>query len=249
MPLWADRLDSELDDVFAIQDEISRVIVNGLRLTLGKEPAPLRREPGSVRLYLKARASVARRSAFPALRAAQLFEQVIAIDSWFAPAYAGLADAYARHDGHSRGSSARVLHAVRDCQRSGPRADSVAAETALQLDPLLAEAHAATGLLHARERDWQAAEAAFQRAIELDPSLTAIHVNYVTSTLVPLGKLDEAERSQAASRVDPLSLTVRRDRRLAGHRAGRYDGPSTVSCASKWRIRACPTWTWPSRGR
>ena len=69
-----------------------------------------------------------------------------------------------------------------------------AAVKALQLDPLLAEAHAAMGLLYSRERDWQNAQRSFQRAIDLNPSLTQTYTNYATSTLMPLGKLDEAER-------------------------------------------------------
>ena len=47
-----------------------------------------------------------------------------------------------------------------------------AAVKALELDPLLAEAHAAMGLLYSRERDWENAQESFQRAIELNPSLT-----------------------------------------------------------------------------
>ena len=86
-----------------------------------------------------------------------------------------------------------------------------AAERALELDPLLAEAHAAMGLLHAREREWHDAERSFQRALELNPSLTSTHTNYVSSTLIPLGKLDEARRVlDAALRADPLSLDVQR---------------------------------------
>ena len=86
-----------------------------------------------------------------------------------------------------------------------------AAEKALELDPLLAEAHAAMGLLHARQRQWHDAERSFQRALELNPSLTSTHTNYVSAALIPLGKLDEARRLlDAARRADPLSLDVQR---------------------------------------
>jgi tetratricopeptide (TPR) repeat protein len=99
-----------------------------------------------------------------------------------------------------------------------------AAEAALQLDPLLAEAHAAMGLLHSRTREWQKAEESFRRAIVLNPSLTAVYTNYSSSTLLPLGKLDEAERLlREAFQTDPLSLEVRR---AMGHLqiiAGRYE--------------------------
>jgi tetratricopeptide (TPR) repeat protein len=99
-----------------------------------------------------------------------------------------------------------------------------AAETALQLDPMLPEAHAAMGLLHSRERDWQKAEELFRRAIDLNPSLTAIYTNYSSWTLLPLGKVDEAERLlRAAFQTDPLSLEVRRGMGHLQIIAGRYE--------------------------
>ncbi len=87
-----------------------------------------------------------------------------------------------------------------------------AAFKARELDPLLADAHAATGWVYSRERDWANAEKAFQQAIELNPSLTETYTNYSISTLQPLGKLDEALRIlRVALRNDPLSLDVQRE--------------------------------------
>jgi Tfp pilus assembly protein PilF len=87
-----------------------------------------------------------------------------------------------------------------------------AAVKALEIDPLLAEAHAAMGLLHSRERDWENAQRSFQRAIQLNATLTRTYTNYVTSTLIPLGRVDEATRLlEEALRADPLSLDVRRE--------------------------------------
>ena len=100
-----------------------------------------------------------------------------------------------------------------------------AAVKAIELDPLLAEAHAAMGLLHSRERNWENAQRSFQRAIELNPSLTRTYTNYVTSTLIPLGRLDEAARLlEEALRADPLSLDVRRELAMVQIMAGRYRG-------------------------
>ncbi len=99
-----------------------------------------------------------------------------------------------------------------------------AAVRALQLDPLLAEAHAAMGLVHAREREWEQAEQSFQRAIELDPSLTQAYTNYAFTTLRAIDKRERAEEIlRAALRIDPLSLDVQRE---IGHMEldfGRYD--------------------------
>jgi len=95
VPVWSNRFDRTLDDVFAIQDEISLAIVNELRLTLGRGQRRYQTNLAAYDLYLRGRALVARRGTESAERAAQLFEQVIAIDREFAPAHAGLADAYA----------------------------------------------------------------------------------------------------------------------------------------------------------
>ena len=95
VPLWAERFDRELKDVFAIQDEISRAIVNKLRLTLGRGQRRYETNLEAYELYLTARAVVARRGTSNAQKAAELFEQVIKTDPAFAPAYAGLVDAYA----------------------------------------------------------------------------------------------------------------------------------------------------------
>ena len=99
-----------------------------------------------------------------------------------------------------------------------------AAEKALRLDPLLAEAHAAMGLLDSRKLDWQNAEESFRRAIELNPSLTRTYTTYTLSTLAPLGKLDEAARLlDEALRADPLSLDVGRVLANVQIMAGRYE--------------------------
>ena len=214
VPLWAERFDRELKDIFAIQDEISRAIVNKLRLTLGRGQRRYETNLEAYELYLTARAVVARRGTASAQKAAELFEQVIAKDPAFAPAYAGLVDAYAFMSMEVQGIPFETALA-----RMRP-----AAAKAIELDPLLAEAHAAMGLLHSRERDWENAQRSFQRAIELNASLTRTYTNYATSTLIPLGNLDEAVRLlEEALRADPLSLDVRRELAMVQIMAGRYE--------------------------
>ncbi len=94
-PLWSERFDRELTDIFAIQDEISRAIVNKLRLTLGRGQRRYDTKPDAYELYLKAQAISQRRGTASARRAVELFRQVLERDASFAPAYAGLANAYA----------------------------------------------------------------------------------------------------------------------------------------------------------
>ena len=225
VPLWSDRFDRELKDVFAIQDEISRAIVDKLRLTLGRGQRRYDTNLEAYELYLKGRALVARRGTSNAQKAAELFEQVIKTDPAFAPAYAGLVDAYAF-------MSMEVQGIPSDTALSRMRP---AAVKAIELDPLLAEAHAAMGLLHSRERDWENAQKSFQRAIELSPSLTRTYTNYVTSALIPLGRVDDAARLlEEALRADPLSLDVRRELAMVQIMAGRYE----EAIANLERVRA-----------
>ena len=220
VPLWAERFDRELKDIFAIQDEISRAIVNKLRLTLGRGQRRYDTNLEAYELYLKARELVDRRSTFPAQQAVNLFEQAIAKDPSFALAYAGLAEAYAAASEEIRGPfKPTAILPETALALMGP-----AAETALQLDPLLAEAHAAMGLLYSRKLDWQKAEESFRRAIDLNPSLTQIYTSYSISTLIPLGKLAEAEQClRRALQSDPLSLSVQRELAWLQFITGRYE--------------------------
>jgi tetratricopeptide (TPR) repeat protein len=171
-------------------------------------------------LYLRARQLVDERSPFPAQQAVALSEQAIASDPSFAPAYAGLADAYAAASEDIRGPWRPTAISVDDAVVLIGRA----AETALRLDPLLAEAHAAMGLLHSRRRDWQKAVESFRRAIDLNPTLTHVQSSYSITTLVPLGRLAEAEDGlQRALRNDPLSLSLQRELAWLQFITGRYE--------------------------
>ncbi len=217
VPLWADHFDRDLksaSDVFAVVDEISREIVNKLRLTLGRGQRRYDIDLKAYELYLKARALNDRRGVSNAEKAAELFKQVIAKDPTFAPAHAGLANAYAWMS--PGGSLALPFETAHSIMRP-------AAVKAVELDPLLAEAHAAMGWVYSRELAWENAEKSFQRAIALDPSLTQTYTSYSISTLQPLGKFDEALRILSVGlRNDPLSLDVQREIGQTQLLTGRY---------------------------
>ncbi len=222
VPLWAERFDRELKDIFVIQDEISRAVVNKLRLTLGRGQRRYETNPEAYELYLKGREMLDRRGsglADSSAKAAELFEQVIAKDPAFAPAYAGLANAHADASlSPYRGPQGEVVSF--DHTQGIVRQ---AAVKALELDPLLAEAHAAMGWLYAREFDWENADRSWRRAIELNATLSHVYVNYSSTTLRPLGKQAEAERLlRAALGHDPLSLDLQRELAMVLIQAGRY---------------------------
>jgi tetratricopeptide (TPR) repeat protein len=158
-----------------------------------------------------------------ATRAADIYRQVIAKDARFAPAYAGLAAAYAA-------SSAQGFRDDHDDELAGMRA---AAENAIRLDPLLAEAHDAIAMVYMREGKWAQSEASFRRAIELDRSNSGTYVDLSTWLLLPLGRIDEAVGGlRKAERADPLSSFVQQ--RLASMLiiAGRYE-EAAGHCASE----------------
>ena len=101
-PLWSGKFDRELTDVFAIQDEISRGIVNSLRLKLGRGRRRYETSPEAYDLYLRARALQIQRGLSGYDQSIGLFEEAIAKDPSFAPAYAGLAAAHAARSGQFR---------------------------------------------------------------------------------------------------------------------------------------------------
>jgi tetratricopeptide (TPR) repeat protein len=189
------QYDRELTDVFTIQDEISRGIVNGLRLKLGRGRRRYETSVEAYDPYLRARALQIRRGLSGYDQSIGLLEEAIAKDSSFAPAYAGLAAAHAARSGHFRHDAPVELTKMR-----------AATEKAIQLDPLLAEAHDALGMAYARDGQWEQSERSFRRAIELDPNRSESHRHFAAFLLLPLGRIEEAlDQLRDAEKADPLS--------------------------------------------
>src|SRR5215471_1924725 len=211
--VWSGRFDRELTDVFAIQDEIALGVVNKLRLKLGRGRRRYETTAEASDLYMRARALPDQRAKRPAMEAATLYQQVIAKDPLFAPAYAGLAAAYAASSAQGDDD-----HGV---ELAGMRA---AAERAIQLDPLLAEAHEALAMEYARDGRWTNAELSFRHAIDLDPSNSAAHGDLTLYVLLPLGRIDEGVRQmRIAEKRDPLSPYVQEILAWVLISSGRYE--------------------------
>ena len=214
-PLWSGRYDRELTDVFAIQDEISRGIVNGLRLKLGRGRRRYETSVEAYDLYLRGRA--ARLHAAPSVEEENLavasFEHAIAKDAWFAPAYAGLAQARAHRSGLFRLDPDDEIPKMR-----------AAAQKAVELDPLLPEAHEALAMASAREAQWRESEKSFRRALELDPNRSATHVRFAMYVLWPLDRTGEALKElRLAKKADPLSHDIQWSFAYMLPSMGRYD--------------------------
>ena len=137
-PLWSERYDREMQDVFEVQDEIARKIAEALRITLSpQEQAAISAKPTenlqAYDLYLRGK-SYARRLTQQDLEfALQMFESAIGLDARFALAYAGIANVCAQHH-YRHGSGSGWLDRARD-----------AAEKAVSLQPHLPEAHVGRG--------------------------------------------------------------------------------------------------------
>ena len=168
--LWSGTFERELDDIFAVQEEIARSIVEALELTLSaKQRRILEKVPtADVRAYdyyLRGRQVLQdwRGGLRPAL---EMFIRAIEIDPEYALAHAGLADTYAL----------LYLWHERD-ERHLDRAEA-ASRQALELDPDLAQAHAARGHVLARRQKYDEAREEFETAIHLDPKLYETYYLY-----------------------------------------------------------------------
>ncbi|MBK5290146.1 MAG: tetratricopeptide repeat protein, partial [Acidobacteriia bacterium] len=196
--VWSKTFDRPLTDVFAIQDEISLGIVNSLRLSLGSGRRRYETSVEAYDFYLRARASIIQRGVGGYDASIHPFEQAIAKDAAFAPAYAGLAAARVSRSGRFRYDQAEEMIKMR-----------AAAQTAAKLDPLLPEAHEALGMVYARDGQWEQSEKSFRRAIELGGGRSSSYDAFAVYLLWPLGRTEEAlKQLRFAENTDPLSPEV-----------------------------------------
>ena len=216
--LWSQRYDRLLDDVFAIQEEIGRTIVDTLRATWFADlPAPaVRRPTANVKaysLYLKGRYAWNKRTQEGVTEAIDYFEQAIAEDPRYAAAYTGLADSY----------SLQIDYRSVPVTEGHERAKAYARK-ALALDETLAEAHASLAWsMFIYDWDWEGAGREFRRAIALDPHYASARQWYAFQ-LASQGRLDEAVTEVLmAQQLDPSSISVRRSVGWAHYYARRYD--------------------------
>ena len=165
--LWAERYDRVLTDVFAVQDEITRSIVEVLKVKLlpGEEDALRKAPTGDIdayQLYLRGQQLCRQRTRHAYEVARRLFAQAVELDPDFARAHAGIAECEACLSLHHGGRL--------------PIEETLAtAELALKLEPTLAAAHVARGLALVAQGRLDEAERAYERAIALEPEHYEAH--------------------------------------------------------------------------
>jgi TolB-like protein/Tfp pilus assembly protein PilF len=228
--LWSETYDRELEDIFAVQDDIAQSVVKELRARLMGEKADASASAAAkaevrtaakgrgenveaYRLYLQGRFFEDHFTQQDTERAVDYYRQALEADPLYALAWAGIARASVGQAGSSWVPIAEGFGRARD-----------AAQKALQLEPELAEAHAAMGEVHVfYDWDWKSAEQSLGRALELAPGNARI-LRSAAVLAGDLGRLDEAlDLLRRAAMLDPLAVPVYRSLARWCHAAGLLD--------------------------
>ncbi|HKQ78032.1 MAG TPA: protein kinase [Blastocatellia bacterium] len=217
--IWGGQYRRKLDDLFTIEQDLSREICDHLRLRLNEEERErlarhYTENAAAYQAYLKGRYHWNQRTAKALRKAIESFEEAIKLDGDYALAYAGLADCYCLASIYGAAPPKAVM----------PRAKAAALK-ALDLDDGLAEAH--TSLAAAMvwfDWDWEASEREFKRAIELNPHYAVAHHWYGSVLLAAQGRFDEALSSERrALELEPLSLVINSNLGFICYQAGRFE--------------------------
>jgi len=231
--LWAETYERDLSDMLSVQGDIAEAIARQINLALNlsdQAPValPVKRQvqPAAYEYYLKARYNLHQMTPLAISKSIKDFEEATAADWHYAPAYAGMASAYA-------------LLAIAPFDFLPPReampAAEKAARRALEIDSACAEAHTAMALVnHHYHWKWKAAEQSYERAIELNPDHADTHLWY-SWLLLALGRQDEAfdEIEQTMSIVqetDPHRMVAVHTTRAAAYYFGREYERAVEEC-------------------
>lgn len=223
--LWSQTYERELDDIFTLQDELSRSIVDALQMQIselnGSKVTESTTSIEAYNLYLKGNYFLNKRNKESLERSIEYFNQAIAVDSIYALAYGGLAVSY-----NNLGGWWFVEPSI-----AFPKAKEAALK-ALEIDNSLGLAHFALGEFQMfYEWNWKAAEESFKLAISLDPNYSDGRVWY----WILLSLVDEFDKADVqikkALELDPLSLVVNFN--LASHFLQQGHYPKAIEQALK----------------
>ena len=217
-PIWSQKYDRELEDVFKIQTDIAERVAEALKVqlltenrTLIQQKAP--EDIGAYVLYLRGRYHWSRRNKEDLEKAIAYFGEAIDKDPNYALAHAGMADCYTLMGRHLYLPAKEAFSKARDF-----------ANRALELNNDLAEAHTSlAAVLFIYDWEWDAAEDQFKRAIQLNPNYATAH--YWHSVLLQTtGRLQESvTAAEKAQVLDPLSPVIGMGVVQAYFFSGQYD--------------------------
>jgi len=223
--LWADSYDQDAKDAFAIQKSIADRVAQALAAKLGTAASVANEPRGTLsseayNSYLRGRFHTNKSNLEGLIEGIHQFQDAIRLDPSFALAYVGLAEAYvqlpiqlefdqANYDVHARNAYPNARHA---------------ALKAIELDPSVAEAHTVLGAVKTfYDYDWAGAEAAFKRALELNPNSSNTYWWYAWHQMF-LRNFDEGvSQMRRAVELDPVSIAKNMDLGWAYQFPGRWD--------------------------
>jgi TolB-like protein/Tfp pilus assembly protein PilF len=217
--LWSNTWDRDLDDVFVIQDEIAKKVVDELRVQLlGELPHAVTTDGDTYSLYLQARHTINQRTYESLRRGEELIDQAIRIDPDYAPAWVLKAHIHSQQGDIGARLPKDAFPLARE-----------AVNRALELDPENSAAHALSGDIKiSYERDFKGAKADFERALELDPydvdALYQTAVYYVFIADFEKG----LELAMQAYERDPLYMPNYSTLGYAYSNLGRYDESAAI---------------------
>jgi DNA-binding winged helix-turn-helix (wHTH) protein/TolB-like protein/Tfp pilus assembly protein PilF len=216
--LWADSFDRQFTNIFSLEDTLSDMAAQSIRLQLtGEESRKFAKRPtenlDAYDAYMKGRYFWNKRTESGLKKGLDYFRQAIKLDPNFAEAYVGVADSYATLGLYSVLPPKQAFSSAKD-----------AALRALQMDDSLAEAHAAMGFIHFYY-DWDKSAAAteFQRALSENPNDAMAHSWYGESLAARGQYPDAIAEAERSLHNDPLSLIVGSNAGWTFSLAGRYD--------------------------
>jgi TolB-like protein/DNA-binding winged helix-turn-helix (wHTH) protein/Flp pilus assembly protein TadD len=216
--LWADTFERDLNDVLALQDDVSRAIANSVQIRLTPQeqarlssPRPV--NPAAYEAYLEGRYFWEKLWPTGGPKASQYFEIAIREDPTWAPPYSGLADSYS-----VAGANTAIPNEF--CRKA-----QAAALEAVKRDDEAGEVHTVLADVEFWcNWDFPGAEREVARAVQLNPNFArarSSHGRY----LLAMGRTDEGlAETKLAVGLDPLSLRIRWDRWLLLYLVGQYDG-------------------------
>ena len=222
---WSEKYDRNMDDIFAIQDEIALAITEHLKITLLENDRELitkssTQNAEAYELYLRGRFHVNRRGN-SILKGLQYFKQAISVDPNYALAYAGYGDANMIATFYSFFRGKEVMKEIKS-----------ATERAIKLDPSLGEPYCTLGSYYPYfEWNWLEGRKSARKAIELSPRYAQAYSWYALITLCWVeGRFDEAvEQGQIAIRLEPLSAIDHADLAWTFLTARRFDEALTIA--------------------
>lgn len=223
--LWADSYDQDTKNAFAIQKSIADQVAQALAARLGTA-ASIANEPRGTQSseaynsYLRGRFHTNKSSLEGLTEGIRQFQDAVRRDPSFALAYVGLAEAYVQLPIQLEFD--QVNYAVH-ARGAYPNARQAALK-AIELDPSLSEAHTALGVVKTfYDYDWAGAEAAFKRALDLNPNSSSTYWWYAWHQLF-LRKFDEGiSQMRRAVELDPVSIAKNMDLGWAYQFPGRWD--------------------------